>query len=166
VVVDGTWAFSATTGGATIATFQPEKGFKPNMLYTASLLGADAALSTADVQNLAGEAMAISYSWSFTTGNLNLATPPVTSPLLDDAAPIQICDIRILPRAHFGQDLAQTFDIVFSDDIDPTSFSQEDLAISVEPILGNPTLAMPSNLQFHAVIQGNKLRIRILGLPV
>lgn len=38
------------------------------------LLGADAALTAAAVKNAAGEVLAVSYQWSFTTGVLQLTT--------------------------------------------------------------------------------------------
>jgi hypothetical protein len=67
--------------GRTIATFTPNRHFQENTLYTAMLLGADASLSTEDVMNPAGESMNVSYQWTFTTGILNLLTPPPVSPL-------------------------------------------------------------------------------------
>jgi len=82
IVVHGTWTFNTAPNGATVAVFQPSRGFTPNTSYTATLLGADAALSTEDVHNPAGEPMAQSYSWTFISGALSLKTPPPTSPCL------------------------------------------------------------------------------------
>jgi len=74
VVVQGTWTFTTNSSNQTVATFTPKTAFQQNTLYTAMLLGTDAALTSADIQNTSGQAMATSYSWSFTTGVLNLET--------------------------------------------------------------------------------------------
>ena len=71
VVVQGTWTFTTNASNQTVATFTPSTAFQQNTPYTATLLGTDAALTSADIQNTSGPAMASSYSWSFTTGVLN-----------------------------------------------------------------------------------------------
>jgi hypothetical protein len=165
VAVDGTWSL-ATVAGATVATFQPTRGFQQNTPYTAMLLGADASLSTEDLKNLAGESMAVSYQWTFTTGVLDLLIPPSTSPLVDDNRAIQLDQIRIVPRIRLNQDLTQEFDVIFPGDIDPTSFDVSDIYLSVEAILGNPLIpGPPPNLEYSATVDGNKLRIRVTGWP-
>jgi hypothetical protein len=165
VNVEGAWSFAADTTGRTIATFTPNRHFQENTLYTAMLLGADASLSTEDVMNPAGESMNVSYQWTFTTGILNLLTPPPVSPLLDAFPALQLDQIKVIPRRRIGQDLSQSFDILFPDDIDPTSFSVENLYMSIEPLLGDPTVSVPQALQYAAVITGNKIQITVTGWP-
>lgn len=77
--VTGTWSFSTNSGNQTVAGFTPDKALQQNTLYTAMLLGSGAALTSSVIKNPAGESMAVSYSWGFTTGVLNLQTPPPTN---------------------------------------------------------------------------------------
>jgi len=158
LAVEGTWSFILDSSGHSVATFQPRFGFRPNTVYSAIILGADASLSTEDLHNMAGIALAESYTWSFTTGDLNLKTPPVTSPLLDEQPPIQPGDIHIVPRLGTT---SQSFDIIFPEDIDPTSFDVNDMLVSIEPVLGNPMIAVPSGLAFTAVVTGRKVTVTI-----
>lgn len=59
---------TADVQNRTVATFPPEKPFQQNTVYTVMLLGADASLTTEVPKNAAGEALALSYQWVFTTG--------------------------------------------------------------------------------------------------
>jgi len=112
VSLGGTWSFTTDAQNRTVATFTPEKPFQQNTVYTVMLLGADASL-TEVLKNPAGEAMAQSYQWVFTTGVLNLQTPPPTSPLLTPHPVIDPQSIRVQPRRRLNTDLTQQFEIVF-----------------------------------------------------
>jgi hypothetical protein len=135
--------------------------------YQILLLGTDASLTTDVIKNPAGEAMTTSYQWTFQTGDLNLATPPTQSLLIENtlAQAINPADIKILPRRTSGVDLTQVIDIIFPGPIDPNSFSLSDLLLSIEPVLGDPRIAVPPNLQPSAEIIGNRIRITITGWP-
>jgi hypothetical protein len=74
VSVPGTWSFTTNELGQTVATFTPAAAYQQNTLYTATLLGADASLTGGCIKNQAGESLAQSYQWSFTTGVLDLKT--------------------------------------------------------------------------------------------
>ena len=74
VCVDGSWTFSTNSSNQTVAVFTPTRPLNPNTLFTVTLLGTDAALTSAVIANPGGEAMAVSYQWTFTTGALNLKT--------------------------------------------------------------------------------------------
>lgn len=165
IAVPGTWSFVTDSQGRTVATFTPTKALEQNTQYTATLFGSDAALSTQDVMNPAQEAMTASYQWAFQTGILQLSTPPVVSPLADACPPISLKEIRVVPRMRrpLGQDLSQEFDIIFPDDIDPTSFDPTDICMSIEPLLGDPNAVVPPNLQYTATVSGNKLQIAVTG---
>ena len=163
VNVEGVWSFADDKTGRTIATFTPSKHLQENTLYTAMLLGSDASLSTEDVMNTAGESMNVSYQWTFTTGVLNLLVPPTMCPLLDSAPALRPEEIKVIPRKRVGQDLSQEILLLFPDEIDPDSFSEEDLMLSIEPLLGDPTVIMPTNLQYQVLVDGNKLRVIVSG---
>lgn len=167
VSVPGTWSFVVDDQNRTVATFTPTDALLQNTPYTATLFGADAALSTQDVMNPTQEAMANSYQWSFITGILQLTVPPVVSPLIDANPPINLKEIRVVPRMRrpLGQDLSQEFDIIFPDDIDPTSFDPSDLYMSIEPLLGDPNAIVPPGLEYSATVSGNKLQIKVTGWP-
>ena len=163
VSVTGKWTFSTDEQGRTVATFQPDKPFEQNTPYTATLFGSDADLSTRDVMNAGGESMAKCYQWTFTSGVLNLTVPPVTSPLADAQPVIPPGQIRVIPRRTTGQDFTQAFDVLFPDEIDPSSVDLNALYMSIEPILGDPSIAIPSGLQYAAAVNGNKISITING---
>jgi len=74
VSVQGAWGFTTNASNQTVATFTPDKPLQQNTVYTAMLLGSDAALTSSVIENPAGESMTVSYSWGFTTGVLNLHT--------------------------------------------------------------------------------------------
>jgi hypothetical protein len=147
--IEGTFAFDLTPAGASIVSFVPKRHFQPNVQYQVLLLGLDASLTVDVIKNPAGEAMALSYQWSFQTGDLNLAIPPVQSLLIENtlASAIDPKCIKLLPRKMVGVDLTQVVDIIFPGPIDPTSIDLTELMMSIEPILGDPNIAVPPNLQ-------------------
>jgi len=147
--IEGTFAFDVTPTGASIVSFVPKRHFQPNVQYQILLLGLDASLTVDVIKNPGGEAMAASYQWSFQTGDLNLAVPPTQSLLIENtlASAINPADIRLLPRKMVGADLTQIVDITFPGPIDPTSIDLNELMISIEPIMGDPRIAIPPNLK-------------------
>jgi hypothetical protein len=70
--VAGTFSFALNSAGATIATFVPARPMRPNVKYTVLI-------STA-VATAAGVTLSQNYTWQFTTGVLNLTTPPPQQP--------------------------------------------------------------------------------------
>lgn len=69
--VSGTVAYDASTSAA---TFTPSAGLAPNTTYTATI--------TTGAKDLAGNAMAAAYTWSFTTGMATSSNNPPTGPAL------------------------------------------------------------------------------------
>jgi hypothetical protein len=59
--------------------------------------------------------MALSYNWSFQTGDLNLTVPPTQCLLIEYTLALAInpLDIKILPRKMVGVDLTQIIDVIF-----------------------------------------------------
>jgi hypothetical protein len=147
--IEGTFAFDIDSQGRSVVSFVPVRHFQPNVRYEVLLLGLDASLTINVIANPAGEAMALSYQWSFQTGDLNLTVPPTQSLLIDNTLALAInpADIRLLPRKMVGADLTQIIDIIFPGPIDPNSFSLEDVLMSIEPVMGDPGIAVPPNLQ-------------------
>jgi hypothetical protein len=110
--------------------------------------------------------MATSYEWTFVTGDLNLATPPPTSPLLDDMPAIDLGQIKVIPRGRrYGVDLTQEIDIIFPGPIDPNSINTDDILMSIEAVLGDPTVPIPAGLTPTVTINGSTLKIVISGWP-
>lgn len=163
LVVDGTFTASTDGQNRTVVVFSPLRALRSNTVYTCLLLGADAVLTTDSVQTLAGVKLAQSFQWSFTTGDLNLQTPPPTSPLLDDTAAIDPAQIRVIPRRRINTDLSQTIDIVFPGPVDPSSLNIADILLSIEAVLGDPLVAVPPGLTPTATLSGNTLSITITG---
>lgn len=167
VSVPGTWSFITNTSNQTVATYQPEKALLQNTIYTVTLFGSDAALSTQDVMNIAADSMVLSYQWSFTTGILRFTVPPLQSPLLDIPA-IDPNSIKIMPRHQVGDDLSNEIDIIFPGPIDTESFSMSDLQMCVSAVLHDPTIQIPTGLTYAPTILSgspNILRITIGGWP-
>jgi hypothetical protein len=146
--IEGTFAFDTDAQGRSVVSFAPKRHFRPNVQYQILLLGLDASLTVDVIKNPAGEGMAASYQWSFQTGDLNLAVPPTQSLLIENtlASAINPADIKLLPRKMVGVDLTQIVDIIFPGPIDPNSIDLNDLMLSIEPVLGDPGIAVPPNL--------------------
>lgn len=166
--ITGTIAFSVDTQGRSVVTFTPSKPLQPNQTYTVLILGSSGLISAAGVKASDGSLMADSFTWSFSTGTLNVSTPPPSSPLLDEIPFIDPNTIKVIPRQLINQniDSGWTFDIVFPGPIDQNSFSVSDIMMSLEPALGALDLVVPANLQPQASFPSpNVLRITIQTVP-
>jgi hypothetical protein len=160
--ITGTFAFS-TVGSNTVVTFTPSKPLQENKTYTVLVIGSDSDLTADYVKNLAAEAMVVTYQWSFTSGYLNVVTPPVVSPIPALTPRLVIEDIKVTPRQVLGNDLSQEIDITFKDPIDTNSFNLSDVLISIDAMLGDPLVTIPPGLAAVAIISSNVLRITITG---
>lgn len=164
--ITGTFAFDDTNGW-TILTFTPSEPLRPNVSYTLLLLGNDGVLTSASIKDSTEVPMTVSYTWSFTTGNLNVTFPPPQSPVPGAAPQIDPTQIMVIPRMTgnqvVGTDLTQEIDIIFPGVLDPNSFDMNDILMSVEPILGDPSVPPPIGLTTTAVVVGNKIKITISG---
>jgi hypothetical protein len=161
--ITGTFVFSVDGGGRTVVTFNPVKSLRPNQTYTVLLAGSAGAITGDIIKNLSGQVMATSYQWTFTTGILDVTTPPVASPLPDDSPEIDPTQIVVLPRPSIGNDLSQVIDIVFPGNVDSASFNLADILVSIDSILGDPGVTVPPGLVATAQIVSNKIRITITG---
>lgn len=166
-VVPGTISFSANF---TVATFTPTEAFNKNLLYTVLLLGGDGLLTSAGIANPSGAGglkMAQSYQWSFTTGDLNVTVPPPRSPLPAELPQIDPGSIQVkinnFAIKGVGNDLALEIDFVFPAPIDDTSFNIDELLMSMDSILGDPSVVIPTGLVTQGSIDGNVLRVTITG---
>lgn len=160
----GTFGF-ATIGGVTQVTFTPSRPLRTGVTYTVLIIGKDsptAAVIGSYVMNLAGQPMLVSYQWKFTTGTLNVVTPPIQNPI-PTSTTLDPNDIQIVPRAAVGNDL-HTIDVIFPAPIDPTTFQLSDVLLGVEAILNDPDVFVNPGINASAIIQGNKLIITVTGL--
>jgi hypothetical protein len=112
--VQGTFTFAVNTAGATIATFTPARPMRPNVKYTV--------LITTVVQTPSPSPVSLSanYTWSFTTGVLNLTTPPPQQPGPGAVGRIRKEDLRISPRSSINNDLHQIIIAVLEHTQKPT----------------------------------------------
>lgn len=161
--ITGTFSFD-NSSGSTVVTFIPSRPLQKNQVYTLTVVGADSSLVTSFVQNPALEAMAASVSWSFTTTNLDIATPPVSSPV-PATSRISPDQIVVIPRLIVGNDLTQEIDLIFPDNIDPASFNVNDVFVSIDAMLGDLNVVVPGTLQAAVAVSGRKLTITISGWP-
>lgn len=164
--VPGTFSFSDTSG-VTAVIFTPSVPLQVNTTYTIIIIGTSAMLVANPVTDVNGTPLANNYSWTFTTGTLDLVTPPFSSPLPPNNPEIDPkTDIIVSPRmwpAPNGQDLTQEIDIIFPADIDPNSFDINDLLLSIDPVLGDPSVVVPPGLLCTATISGNIIKLIITG---
>lgn len=160
--ITGDFSF-ATVSGKTVVTFTPRVPLRKNATYDVLLVGTDSELTSTFIKNVVDEVMALTYEWSFTTGDLNVVTPPDQSPLPALQSHIDPNAIRVLPRPVLGNDLSQMIELIFPDNIDPSSFNLADILVSVEAMLGDPSVVIPPGLLAQAVINGRRLQITITG---
>lgn len=134
----------------TTATFNPTAALAANTLYTATI-------STA-VEDLAGNAMASNYVWSFTTG----ATPDTTAPTVLSTNP---ADVAI------GICMNKTVNATFSEAMDPLTITTDTIALAVTvggaAVTGvvtydsatniasfNPSANLTANISYTVTIKG------------
>ena len=165
--VPGKFSFNDNTG-VTIVIFTPKEVLIPNTTYTVIIIGAGAYLVSNPVLGADNTPLATNYTWTFTTGTLNLSTPPPTSPLAPTNTALDLRSVAIIPRMFpnpNGTDLTQTIKLVFPDNIVAESFSMEDLLLSVSSILGDPSVTIPTGLTTSAAIANDTITITISGWP-
>lgn len=163
--VTGIYSYDDTSG-STVFTFNPTNPLKPNTTYQLILLGGDGTVSSDYAKDTNGIPLASSYQWSFQTGSINLVTPPISSPLPPNNPAIDPKDIKVLlnPRGKVvGNDLTQEIDIVFPVAINPASFNINDILLSLDAVIGDPSVTVPPNLTTTATIDGNRIKIVITG---
>jgi hypothetical protein len=163
--VPGTFSFATDTNGNTILTFTPSEPLRPDVVYTVLIVGPGQLASTS-AKNTDGETLDSNYQWSFTTGDLDISTPPATSPLPLLNIPLDPSQIKIQEKVWaVGNDLSQEIVITFPAPIDTTSVTPDQILLSLEPILNDPFVPVPSGLTPNVVISGNKITITISGWP-
>lgn len=155
--------------GQTVATFIPSKPLRPGITYTVLVVGADSVLANSFVHNLAGNNLLSSYQWSFSTGTLNISTPPTQNPLLTPKTTLSPEQIQVIPRSPVGVSDPSVFnisvvDIIFPHPIDINTFDPTQLLVGVEPIMNDPDVALPAGASASYIIQGNKLIVTVSGV--
>lgn len=164
--IEGTFAFTVGTNGFTTVTFTPSVPLRPNVVYTLLLVG-PGQLTSDSIKDTAGVSLAYNYQWSFTTGDLNLAIPPAQSPLPLLSIPLPPGAIRVNQKIwSVGNDLSQVITFTFPSAIDTTSVLPEQILLSVEAILNDPSVQVPSGLTPTVVIEGATITITISGWPL
>lgn len=175
--ITGIFSFDDTLAGGTHTkvTFNPSKPLRPGVQYTLLLMGSGGSLSSDSIKNAAHTQMVGSYTWSFTTGTLDLVTTPPPVPISGAASQLDPNSIVVIPRQTLnhvvGSDLSQEIDLIFPGSVDLTSFAMEDILTSIEAILGDPTVMIPDGLIVTPTwlpYGGNpnrKLKLTISGWP-
>lgn len=153
--------------------FTPSRPLRPEVVYTVTLAGGGSILATTVIRSNTGEPLVQSYTFRFTTGTLNLEQPPILSPVPAAAPPIPTDQIRLLPQKVFGNALEEIW-IVFPADIDCNSIDASysgleadenpfnDIVVTLEALLNDPTVTVPSNPTFSVAVEANVLKIRLL----
>lgn len=176
--ITGVFSFDDTLAGGTHTkvTFNPSRPLRPDVIYTLLLMGSGGALTADAIKNSFGVAMVGSYTWTFTTGSLDLVITPPSSPVPGLAPQLDPSTIIVIPRQTgnhvVGADLTQEIDLIFPGSVDLTSFSMNDLLVSVEAILGDPTVTIPTGLTITSTWltyggdPNRKLKLMITGWPM
>jgi len=143
--------------------FTPAATLRAGVIYTVLLVGATSVLATTYIKNPAGEAMAESYKFTFTTGTINESVTPPTSPVAQlnpwELPVLDPSQIQVSPKAAIGNNLS-TVTLTFPAPIDPNSFSPSDLLVALEPLLGDPSIIVdPASASIN--IAGNTMTITI-----
>jgi hypothetical protein len=153
--------------GGTVATFVPAKSLIPGETYTVLVVGSDSTVAATFVQDLSGNPLLNSQQWTFTTGTLTGATPPIQNPIPPPKSYLNFNQIQVIPRPPVGVDdpsvsnISQV-ELIFPAPVDPNSFDPSQLLIGVEPIMNDPDV-MVLNTSASYIIQGNKIIVTITG---
>lgn len=178
--IPGTFAFTTGTDGFTIVTFTPSRPLRPNVVYTVLIVGGLNSTLGARVLNLLSppDTLDSNVQWTFTTGDLDVSIPPITSPLPPLIIPLDPSRIKIEQHIwSVGNDLSQELDIIFPGPIDTSTVTAADILLALEPILNDPSVVIPTGLtptvtiaptvtiDSVATILNNVIRIVISGWP-
>lgn len=163
-------------------SFVPSEPLQPQAKYRVLIVGGSGTAVASGVKNLAGEVLAKSYQWSFTTGTLDLEQPPLTSPvnLFENQAvpgpaladwlrprldPSQI-EVRPVMRPD-GQPvdgLPFQFEIVFPGQVNPSVLSSGQVQVWLESLADIPQMALPAGVTAVASVSGNKILVTLQGV--
>lgn len=166
--VRGTFSFATNGSSATVVTFTPNEPLRPNVIYTVILVGAAGSTIGAAIKSAASPEVPLdnNVQWSFTTGELDISTPPVTSPIPPLTVPLDPSKVRIEQQIwSVGNDLSQEITFVFPAPIDTATVSPEQILMSLEPILNDPSVVIPTGLTATATISGNTITVVVSGWP-
>jgi hypothetical protein len=173
--IQGTFSFSSIAipgpaEGNTVASFSPARPLRPNVIYTVLVVGSDLTSATGVVvQNLASPPVPLGSTnqWTFTTGALNVSVPPVTSPIAPLVLPLDPGNVKIQQKLWaVGNDLSQELDIIFPAPIDTSTVTPEQILLSLEPILNDPSVIVPGGLTAAVTITGNTIAVLVTGWPM
>jgi hypothetical protein len=175
--VNGTFAFTETSPpGGTILTFTPAVPLRPNVIYTVLLVGPGATANSQSITNLDGDTLDSNYQWTFTTGDLDITVPPPSSPLTPLTYPLDPSKVRIVSQVYdIGNDLSQVIVIQFPAPINTASVTAAQILLSLEAILNDPSVVIPTGITPTVVIGGtngvdgsngpNTITITLTGWP-
>jgi len=163
--IPGTFVFSSDAQGRTVVTFSPKRPLRKNVTYDIMVAGGGGLLTTKGVRNPAGEMMVNSYEWTFTTGDIDLVVPPPSSPITVMESDLDPQTLQVSVGQPVGNDLSQTVIIHFPAPIDPSSVDLSQIQMSIQAILGDPTIFIPPGLTPSVTINGNDLLITVAGWP-
>lgn len=178
--ITGIFSFDDTIGTPSLpqtrVTFNPKKSLRPDVEYTVLIMGSGGSLTSDTVSSSLNVAMVGSYTWNFTTGELDLIVPPPQSPVAGAAPQIDPNTIVVIPRQtgnqRIGANLAQEIDLIFPSSVslspyDPTP----DILTSIEAVLGDLDVVVPSGLTVtptwvsYGGMPNRKLTLLITGWP-
>jgi hypothetical protein len=140
---------------------------RPDVVYTVLLVGPGSALSES-IKNLESppDTLDSNYQWTFTTGDLDISIPPVTSPLPPLLIPLDPSKVKIEQQIWaVGNDLSQEIDIIFPAPINTNTITPEQVLLSLEAILNDPSVTIPTGLTPTVKIAGSTISIIISGWP-
>lgn len=160
----GSFTFE-TISSRTVATFSPSLPLLPGAVYTVIVIGLDspsASVVDSYVTNQSAEPMLNTYQWSFTTGTLDITTPPTQNPT-NVSSTLNPDSVQISPRVSVGGDIS-VIELTFPAPIDTNSLNVNDILVAIEPILNDPDVMVPPGASASATIQGNKVIIHISGI--
>jgi len=121
--VPGVTSYSGVT-----AVFTPSDDLLSNMVYTATI--------TTGAKDLAGNAAAIDYVWSFTTGMLQDTTPPTVATVNPNSHATEIC-------------LGKAITATFSEAMDPLTVSTA--TFTLRQLLPQGTLAVAGTVNYYGL---------------
>jgi len=121
--VPGVTSYSGVT-----AVFTPSDDLLSNIVYTATI--------TTGAKDLAGNAAAIDYVWSFTTGMLQDSTPPTVATVNPVSHATEVC-------------LGKAVTATFSEAMDPLTVSTA--TFTLRQLLPQRTLAVAGTVNYHGL---------------
>ena len=164
----GSFVLTIGAQNNTILTFTPNQALRPDTDYQVMMVGASNNIGAVAISNLTGELLGNNYLSTFHTLVQVLVPPAAGTSIPWELQPgLNPEDITVTAMRTVGNDLTQVITMRFPAAIDSAWFAANAslFQASLEAILEDPNVVVPTGLTITPTLNGNTLVFTITGWP-